>query len=113
MKKVIVRSARLALAGLTLLALSSCATPMTPMPTGGDRAGGTVDMSFEVGAFQKPVIDWNQARETAKQRCAAWGYSDADAFGGQKTQCIASNAYGCLRETVTMTYQCTGNPPPK
>lgn len=104
---------RIAVCAFAGLALSSCATPMTPMPTGGDRAGGTVDMSFEVGAFQKPVIDWDQARVTAKQRCDAWGYSDADAFGGAKTQCIASNSYGCVRETVTMTYQCTGNPPPR
>jgi hypothetical protein len=94
------------------LALSGCATPITPAPTGGNRAGGTVDMSFEYSNFQRPVINWDQAKLTAKQRCIAWGYSDADPFGGTRTQCVYANVYGgCVRQTVTMTYQCTGNIP--
>lgn len=99
----------LQLAG-ALLALSGCATPVTPLPTGGSRAGGTVDMSYEYGALQKPVIDWDQARLAAKQRCAEWGYTDADAFGGMRTSCVYSSPYaGCGRWMDTMTYQCTGN----
>lgn len=102
MKRIIA----IALFGATLTA---CATPTTPEPTGGNRAGGTVDESFEYGGLQKPVINWDVAQASAKERCAAWGYTGADKFGGAKTQCIYSNSYGCLRWTATVTYQCTGN----
>jgi hypothetical protein len=89
------------------LVLTSCATEEVPVATGGSKAGGTIDMSFEFGAFEAPKVDWYLAQQTAKQRCGAWGYTDADAFGGANTQCVAANAYGCLRTRVTMTYQCT------
>jgi hypothetical protein len=99
---------RAAAAGLALgLALASCATEEVPVAIGGNRAGGTVDMSYEYGAFERPQVDWNIAQQSALQRCKAWGYTNAEAFGGAINQCVAANAYGCLRERVTMTYQCT------
>jgi hypothetical protein len=97
--------------GLLLLAslMYGCATDETPIATGGNKAGGTVDLAFEFGLFQAPKVDWDAAGQTAKQRCAAWGYKDAQAFGGANNQCLAVNGYGsCLRTRVTMTYQCTG-----
>jgi hypothetical protein len=98
-----------AVAALGLLALASCATTITPEPTGGNRAGGTVDMSYGYGSLQKPMIDWDLARVNAKKRCAAWGYADADPFGGVKLQCQVASQYGCSYWNATMTYQCTGN----
>jgi hypothetical protein len=93
------------------LALVSCATVKIPVATGGSRAGGTIDLSFEFGLFEKPEVDWETAGQTAKSKCAAWGYKDAQAFGGANTQCVVHNSDGnCLRTRVTMTYQCTGAP---
>lgn len=87
---------------------------MRPVPTGGSRADATVDMSFEFGQFQKPVIEWNQAAVDAAKRCAVWGYTGAEAFGGQKNQCLQFGGVGggCARMGVTMTYQCTGTGTP-
>ena len=101
----------LALAGA--LAISGCATPVRPVATGGSRADATVDMSFEFGEMQKPIVDWNQAQVDAGKRCAVWGYTGAESFGGQKNQCLqAGGLSGCQRMGVTMTYQCTGTGTP-
>src|SRR3974390_811316 len=72
---------------ITSMAISSiltagCATQKQLVSTGGSRANGTVDLSFEYGMFEKPHWDWNQAHDEAAQRCAAWGYSGAERFGG-------------------------------
>jgi hypothetical protein len=95
---------------LACLLVSGCATTETPQAIGGNKAGGTVDLAFEFGLFQKPVVDWASANATAQQRCGAWGYSGAQMFGAANTQCEAMNGYGnCLRTRVTVTYQCTGS----
>ena len=86
----------------------ACASNKTLQAVGGSRADGTVKLAFEYGAFQKPRVDLVAAQQTAKARCAVWGYKDAEAFGGQMSQCTASNGYGCMRTMVTVEYQCTG-----
>lgn len=78
--------------------------------TGGSRADGTVQLSFEHGSLEKPQLDLIQGLATAKQRCAAWGYSDAEQFGGNARQCQVPSQYGCMRWYVTVTYQCLGKP---
>lgn len=70
---------------------------------------GTVDMSYEFGAFQVPKVDYATAQLSARQKCQAWGYSDAEAFGGEKRVCQQRDNYGgCISTFVTVTYQCTG-----
>jgi hypothetical protein len=102
---------RLIVFSAILVLVAGCATVETPVAVGGNRAGGTVDMSFEYGMFEAPKVDWDAAKVSATERCQVWGYSGAEAFGGANSQCVATNGYGnCLRERVTMTYQCTGTP---
>ncbi|MBM4197876.1 MAG: hypothetical protein FJ197_12460 [Gammaproteobacteria bacterium] len=93
---------------VSMFALAGCATVKVPVPTGGSRADGTVQLSYEVGGFEKPVVDWNQALGTAEDRCRAWGYHGAQPFGGTTSQCQATNQYGCVQWLVTASYQCTG-----
>jgi hypothetical protein len=93
----------------TVALLAACAvdTPKTPLPTGGSRADGSVDMSFEVSLFENPIVDWDAAGLTATGRCKAWGYRSADPFEGTRTECNARDAYGtCVQAFVTRTYQC-------
>jgi hypothetical protein len=95
-----------------LAGLSSCAVQKEMVATGGSRADGTVQMSFEYGLFEKPQIDGGKAKLAAAQRCSAWGYKDAEPFGGAMTKCEMVNGYGsCIQFLVTMSYQCTGTPP--
>lgn len=94
---------------LLIFVLSGCAVQKALIPTGGSRADGTIELSYEFGEFQVPKIDLQQGAELARQRCAAWGYSDAQPFGGQKNTCQALGGFaGCARTLVTIQYQCIG-----
>ena len=95
----------------TAIFLFGCATQKIMVPTGGSRSDGTVKLSYQFGMFEKPQIDSNQALSSAKQRCSAWGYSGAEAFGGATQICINSSGGGCNTWQVTVEYQCTGTPP--
>lgn len=89
--------------------VAGCTVVKTPTPTGGSRADGIVELSYEYGQFEKPQVQWGDANRAARQRCEAWGYTDADRFGGVTRQCQAADAYGsCTRWLVTASYQCTG-----
>ena len=99
------RRVKFLLVGVAILA-GGCATQKTLEATGGSRADGVIELAFEMGGFEKPVIDWNQAQTTAVQRCNAWGYNNAERFGGQKVQCTAWYQGSCVRQTVIIPYQC-------
>jgi len=93
------------------LALSGCAVQKVMTPVGGSRSDGTVKLAYTYGLFEKPVIDPAAANASARQRCAAWGYSDAEAFGGAMTQCVNTDYNGaCNQWQVTVEFQCTGQP---
>jgi hypothetical protein len=100
MKKLILTAAVCVIAG--------CATTKTMQAIGGSRSDGIVKLAYEFGMFQKPRVDMAAAQTVAKQRCAVWGYKDAEPFGGQVSQCQATGQYGCVRTMVTVEYQCTG-----
>ncbi|MHA1536063.1 MAG: YecR family lipoprotein [Alphaproteobacteria bacterium] len=88
--------------------LAGCTVVRVPTPTGGSRADGTINMSFELGSLQNAKVDWEGARKTAAQRCKVWGYNDAQAFGGSTRRCNFPSGNGCARWLITRSYQCTG-----
>lgn len=88
--------------------MGGCAVTKVPVPTGGSRADGVVQMAYEYGGFERPRVDLASARASAAQRCAAWGYRDAEPFGASMDHCQQSNEYGCIRHLITIEYQCTG-----
>jgi len=96
---------------LAVTMLSGCAVQSTMVPTGGSRADGTVKLSYDFGAFQVPKVDQEQGLAAAKARCAAWGYTGAELFGGSTKTCVNQSMGSCDTFRVTVEYQCTGNPP--
>lgn len=101
---------KLAVVAVAVL-LSGCAVHKEWVATGGSRSDGIVRLSYEVGEFEKPQLDEAQGIRVATQRCAVWGYSGAEPFGGHTRQC---NMFGgalnpCAQWMVTREYQCTGN----
>lgn len=104
------RLSMLAAAVVVLVSMQGCATHKELVPTGGSRSDGTVKLSYEYGSFEVPKLDADQGMAVAKKRCAAWGYTDAEPFGGSTKHCANGNAYGCNRWMVTVEYQCTGTP---
>lgn len=104
------QSVKFVLGMIAALSLYGCAVQKQMVPTGGSRADGTVKLSYEFGMFEVPKIDNEQALVLAKQRCSAWGYTGAEAFGGATKQCTNGSAYsGCNTWMVTVEFQCTGN----
>jgi len=61
----------------------------------------------------KPKVNYLLGLESAKARCAAWGYTDAEAFGGVTRTCADISTGRCDIVRVTIEYQCTGVTPPK
>jgi len=100
----------IAVAAAFALSMSGCAVQKTLTPIGGSRSDGVVKLAFTVDMFEKPVVDEQQGASAARQRCSAWGYSDAEPFGGRNVQCINSTYQGCNQWQVTVEYQCTGQP---
>lgn len=93
---------------VSILVLAACAVDKTPVATGGSRSDALVEMSYQVGAFEVPTVDWAAAQTAATKRCNAWGYRKADPFEGTKNQCMSYDMYGgCNVTTVTRVYQCT------
>ena len=93
------------------LVLSACAVQKEWIPTGGSRSDGMVRLSYEYGAFEKPILSGSQAQYMAAQRCGNWGYSGAEPFGGSLRRCSNFDpGFGCNRWMVTVSYQCTGRP---
>jgi hypothetical protein len=97
---------------LTTLFISGCAVQKQLIPTGGSRADGTVKLSYEYGLFEAPQLDAQQGLIAAKQRCSAWGYTSAEAFGGSTQTCTNSTRNGCNRWLVSIEYQCAGGSHP-
>src|SRR5215469_4366612 len=94
-----------------LLLVGACATNVDMVPTNGSRADGTIDMSFQYGIFQKPIVDTDKAMAQAQETCHGWGYTGARPFGGSNQTCLVRNGYGnCLRVQVDVRFQCTGSP---
>ncbi|MGP3591329.1 YecR family lipoprotein [Vagococcus sp. WN89Y] len=44
-------------------------------------------MSYSFGMFESPKVNVQQGAQAAAQRCAAWGYSGAEPFGGYTSVC--------------------------
>lgn len=94
----------LAIAAITV---AGCAVQKNWIATGGSKADGTVRLSYQYGAFQKPELDENQGLGLAIERCSAWGYSRAAAFGGTVQNCQTTDGYGnCNSWLVTKEFQC-------
>jgi hypothetical protein len=91
---------------LAAAALSGCQTAKVLQATGGSKSDGTVVLSYQAGAFEVPVIDWDLAQRNAVQRCVAWGYSNAQAFGGSTQNCLQYSGYSCSKTQFNYTYQC-------
>jgi hypothetical protein len=103
MKKIICLS-------VVVFGLYGCAAHKEWSATGGSRADGVVKLSYEYGLFEKPQLDERQGRQLAQSRCSAWGYSDAEPFGGVTKVCNNFNSSGCNQWLVTAEFQCTGRP---
>ena len=85
------------------------------VPVDGSRAAATLKLSYQYNPQTEiPTVNDAQGYESAKQRCASWGYPEVEAFGGILEHCdhFRINPWTaqmeCLTKTVTKSYQCLG-----
>jgi hypothetical protein len=83
--------------------VTGCATQKILQASGGSKADGTVMLTYQVGPFEQPVVDYQQALLLAKEKCRAWGYKDAEPFGAEERTCLDG---GCDFFRVDVPYQC-------
>lgn len=101
----------LILAAGAVFALAGCATQRELLVTDASRSDGTVVISYEGNEFQRGDADYDEAANMAEKKCAAWGYSGAEAFGSKKTTCLSRRGFGnCGHRRVDIPFQCVGNP---
>lgn len=89
-----------------VLTLVGCATSVIPTSTGGSRADGVIEMSYEYGQFEQPKVDKAAALASAVRRCKTWGYVGAESFESGLKNCVQASSMGCARYRVTTEYQC-------
>ena len=80
-------------------------------------SGATVKLAYEYHHSEIPTTYEPQAANLAKKYCNGWGYTDAEAFGGVTSDCIARDpgllgtgalGVGCVQYRVTKEYNCVG-----
>lgn len=95
---------------IIISAVAGCSVKRDFYATGGSRADGVIDMAYDYKPNEHTVIDKKQAYAIARSRCALWGYTDTEPFGGGANTCISpSGSNGCAVWQKVTKYQCLGN----
>ena len=68
---------KLVVAAIIAATAAACATAKELVPVGGSRADGTVQLAFDYGGFEKPVVDGAAALEDEEARGVAGDLREA------------------------------------
>lgn len=90
----------------TVIVLAGCTFKKDPQPAGGDAVSGVVRLSYNLIALQNGYFDEADAAHTAARQCRQWGYTTAKRFGEPVQTCALYSGPLCMKETVTLEYQC-------
>lgn len=93
--------------------LAGCAKPVHKdwFAHDGSKADGTVKMALTWNPnIEIPQEEREQAKRVAVEKCKAWGYTDAEEFGGMVSRCTQQRYTGfnvvCDAMLAEITYQC-------
>ncbi len=89
-----------------VVALAGCTFKKYPQPDGGDAVSGVVRLSYSLAPLQNGFFDEADAAHTAARQCRQWGYNSAARFGEPVQTCALYSGPLCMKETVTLEYQC-------
>lgn len=96
-------------------ALLGCAKPVQKewFAHDGSKADGTVKMAMTWNPnTEKPQSQQEQAQRVATEKCRAWGYESAEAFGSVVSRCTQQTYTGfgvtCIEMLAEMNFQCLG-----
>jgi len=95
------------LALATIALFTNCEVDKYLAVSGGSKANGTVELFYDYGSFQKPILHMEQGKAEASRRCQNWGYSGSEFFDVYTKKCITATTSGCSVWRVTYNCQCT------
>jgi hypothetical protein len=72
----------------------------------GDDQAGIARLSYEYRKYESPQVDERAGVNMARERCAGWGYKDAQRKGEDRA-CIDGEKSDCSKWRVIREYRCT------
>jgi hypothetical protein len=91
--------------------LTGCATVKNPQVSGINKLAGIVELNYEYGLFEKPQVNWDEAKKTANSQCQSLGFKPAQQSSEPNDECISrTNNGGCAQHKVTANFQCELSP---
>lgn len=92
-----------------VLFLTACATQPSWSPSSSNRELGVARVAYEHAKRQEPVLSDAQAARLATNRCATWGFDQAEMIPGELRECSLKNGDSCDLWKVTREYRCSSN----
>jgi hypothetical protein len=90
---------------LAVLAICGCTTYKVWSEFDSDPGAGTIQLAYEYRKFESPQVDERAGVNTARSRCADWGFKDA-ARKGEDRICLDGNDGDCRKWRVVREYRC-------
>ena len=112
-RSIAMRRVLLVLVLICLIGPAGCASRVHKEWVAVSGSGTTVKLAYEHWSHEIPTTYEPQGLDLAKKYCLGWGYTDAEAFGGEVRDCIryAQGLFGqgpCQTYRVTKEYNCVG-----
>jgi hypothetical protein len=96
---------RMLLLGFLALAVTGCTTYKLWTESDADQQAGTIQLSYEYRRFESPQVDERAGIEMARERCAGWGFPNAQR-NGEQSACLEGTKSDCSKWRVTREYRC-------
>jgi hypothetical protein len=90
---------------VAISALAACTTYKLWTEADADPDQGLVSLSYEYRKFESPQVDERAGVEMAKERCAGWGFKNAQRKGEDRA-CVDGDKSDCSKWLVTRQYRC-------
>ena len=91
------------------LFMVACATQPTWSPSSSNRELGVARVAYEHAKLQEPVLSDAQASRLAMNRCATWGFDQAQMIPGELRECSLKDGDSCDLWKVTREYRCSND----
>ena len=86
--------------------LAACATQPHWSPANSSRDLAVTRVSYEHDKSEQPLMSDAEAVALARNRCNAWGYSQAEMIPGELRRCSVQDGDSCDLWRVTREYHC-------
>jgi hypothetical protein len=85
--------------------LAGCTTYKLWNEYGSEPEMGTLQLSYEYRKFESPQVDERAGLDTARRRCADWGFGGAQRKGEDRI-CLDGIESDCSKWRVIREYRC-------